>query len=122
MNIRLAIIQHGDYRDALQLRESGRPEPYAGMYQSVEMTERLIEGTTYRIVSLDAAAYRVARGSGELVGISPPKWKKGAKLAWAWMAYRAVREFRPTHILLRTGGILGLPILRYASPGTWTCW
>ncbi len=114
MDIRLAIIQHGDYREALQLRGSGQPEPYAGMYQSIEMTERLVAGTAYRIISLDAPPYRVERGPGELVGISPPKWKKGAKIPWSWMAYRAVREFRPTHILLRTGGLIATPILRYA--------
>ena len=114
MSERLAIVQHGDYREALRLRDSGEPEPYAGMYASVAMTEALIEGTTYRIISLDAPSYRESRGSGELVGLSAPRWKKGAKLPWAWRTYRAVREFRPTKILLRTGGLLGTPVLRYA--------
>jgi glycosyltransferase involved in cell wall biosynthesis len=114
METRLAIVQHGDYREALQLQESGGSEPYAGMYKSIQMTEELIQGTTYRIISLDAPAYHEPRGTGELVGLSAPRWKKGAKLGWSWRAYRAVRAFGPTHILLRTGGALATPILRYA--------
>jgi glycosyltransferase involved in cell wall biosynthesis len=114
MDYRIAIVQHGDYREALERKEAGLPETYAGMYQSVEMTERLVERTTYRIINMDAPNYLVERGSGELVGIAQPKWRKGSHYAFAWMVYRAVREFQPTHILIRTGEFFSLPILRYA--------
>ncbi|CAN5833135.1 hypothetical protein BH23PLA1_BH23PLA1_10150 [soil metagenome] len=111
MRYRLAIVQHGDYADALRIIQSGEPEPYTGMSYSVETLERLCAGIEHLIVSLDASRYHIRRDMGELVGFSAPLWKKGRKLPWSWMAYRAVRAFRPTHVLVRTGGILALPIL-----------
>ena len=114
MQHRLAVVQHGDYREALRITESGQPEPYTGMHYSVRSLEALFEGTQHLVVSLDAPSYHVRRESGELVGLSPPCWKKGSKLGWSWRAYHAVRRFRPTHVLIRTGGGIATPILQYA--------
>jgi glycosyltransferase involved in cell wall biosynthesis len=114
MGYRLAVVQHGDYADALAITESGQPEPYTGMHYSVRALESLFAGLDHLVVSLDAPSYHVHRPSGELVGFSMPPWKKAGKLPWSWMAYKAVRRFQPTHILMRTGGVVATPILHYA--------
>ena len=116
MGYRLAVVQHGDYVEALKIIAGNRPEPYTGMYYSVEALEKLCRGTTHRVISLDAPPYHVEREGGDLVGFSAPKWKKVDKIGWAYRAYTAVKAFRPTHLLLRTGGEIALPVLRYAVP------
>jgi glycosyltransferase involved in cell wall biosynthesis len=112
---RLAIVQHGDYAKALRLIRDGGPEPYFGMYYSVATLEKLSAGTEYLLVSMGAPPYRQPHGeTGQLVGIASPSWKKAATVRLAWQMWRAVRAFRPTHLLLRTGGEFALPILHDA--------
>ncbi len=113
-SVRLGVVQHGDYREALRLIASGEPETYFGMKDSVAVLERFLAGTTYRIISVDAPEYREARPGGEIVGLHRPNWRKASKLPWAWSVYRRICEFRPTHLLMRTGGVLAYPSLRYA--------
>jgi glycosyltransferase involved in cell wall biosynthesis len=111
---RLAIVQHGDYRDALEILQADAPEPYFGMKHSVRLMEHFLQGTEYRLISVDAPNYVVKRECGQLVGLHRPSWKKLSKLPWSWSVYRQVREFRPTHLLMRTGGVLAYPSLRWA--------
>ena len=115
MSIRLAVVQHGDYAEALRVVESGRPEPYQGMTYTVGVLERFLGGHDFLMVNLDAPPYRVPHRNGLLVGAPCPRWPKLSKVGWAWRASREVRAYRPTHLLLRTGGLIGLPLLRYAA-------
>ena len=112
---RLAIVQHGDYAEALCLIRDGGTEPYFGMYYSVATLEKLTAGTEYLLVSMGVPPYRQPHGeAGQLVGIAFPSWKKGATVGLAWQVWRAVRAFRPTHLLLRTSGEFAVPILHDA--------
>jgi glycosyltransferase involved in cell wall biosynthesis len=115
MGYRLAVVQHGDYAEALDICASDQAEPYVGMRYSVETLERLFDtAEATLVVSLDAPRYRLRRGTRDLVGFSQPRWPKGGKIPWSWMSYQAVRGFRPTHVLVRTGGLLAAPVLNYA--------
>ncbi len=111
---RVVVVQHGDYREALGILETDSPEPYFGMKHSVRLMENFLKGTEYRLISVDAPNYVVKREAGELVGLHCPKWRKLSKLPWSWSVYRQVRDFRPTHLLMRTGGVLAYPSLRWA--------
>jgi len=114
---RLAIVQHGDYAKALRLIRDGGPEPYFGMYYSVATLEKLTAGTEHLLVSMGVGLrpYRQPHGeAGQLVGIASPSWKKAATVRLAWQMWRTVRAFRPTRLLLRTGGEFALPILHDA--------
>ncbi|MCY2978699.1 MAG: glycosyltransferase family 4 protein [Planctomycetota bacterium] len=113
--IRLAIVQHGDYRDALDIMERDAPEPYFGMKDSVGLIERFLEGTTYCLISVDAPNYRLQRPGGEVIGLHRPNWPKLSKLHWSWKVWREVRRFRPTHLLMRTGGLLAFPTLQWCN-------
>lgn len=115
----IATIQHGDFRTALEQVESGGPEPYSGMRESVEALLRLGEGRRHLIVSLDAPRYRVRRGSLEMLSVPPPPGY--ARLPRPLTEARAARilfevaRFRPTHVLLRTGDQLGLRIAQWCA-------
>ena len=52
MTHRLAVVQHGDYAEALRLLRDGGPEPYFGMYYSVATLEKLTAGTEHLLVSM----------------------------------------------------------------------
>ena len=112
---RLAIVQHGDYLAALDVLESDAPEPYFGMKHSVDVVERFMRGTECRLISVDAPKYHIQRGCSELIGLHRPNWPKLSHLPWARAVYRSVREFRPTHLLMRTGGILAFPTVRWGN-------
>lgn len=111
---RLAVVQHGDYAEGLRVLETDAPEPYFGMKRSVAVLERFLQGTTYRVISVDAPRYRISREKGDLIGLHRPDWPKLSKVWWSWNVYREVRRFRPTHLLMRTGGILAWPVVAYA--------
>lgn len=115
MSIRIAVVQHGDYADALRIVRSGEPEPYHGMAYSVGVLERFLDDHEFLMVNLDAPPYRIPHRNGTLVGAPCPGWPKLAKLGWSARAFREVRAFRPTHLLLRTGGSIALPLLRHAT-------
>jgi glycosyltransferase involved in cell wall biosynthesis len=112
--IRLAVVQHGDYAEALQILAHDLPEPYYGMKRSVALLERMLHTVDYRLISVDAPRYVLERDHGEVHGLERPDWPRLSKVPWSWSVYRAVREFQPTHLLVRTGGILALPALEYA--------
>ena len=116
MTCRIAIVQHGDYREALQIIGSGQVEPYFGMKYSLDVTERLLGDHPYLLISLNAPAYSERQGQGERVGLPCPILPKGipksvAMVLWGWKIRRLIRAFRPTHLLLKTGGILAEQVL-----------
>ncbi len=112
---RLAIVQHGDYREGLSILDTDASETYFGMKRSVALLEEFLKGTLHKVISVDAASYRVQRNHGEIVGFQRPKWRRFSKLPWSLRVYKEVTRFKPTHLLLRTGGLLAYPTLRWAN-------
>jgi glycosyltransferase involved in cell wall biosynthesis len=118
---RIAVVQHGDYRAALELIGAGQPEPYFGMKYSLEVLANLLDDTPYLMVSLNAPVYAVARDSGRLVGLPLPSYPRPipgriALHVWARRVLREVRHFAPTHLLLRCGTpILAATLLEYCA-------
>ena len=116
--IAIAAVQYGDYEQALRTIESGEPESYFGMVQSVDVLSGLVGSRRHLVVSLTARSYRVERGEGLLVGCPEPKIPFAPASVTAFLhARRIVRElraFRPTHLLLRATGIIAWQCLHYA--------
>ncbi len=120
MSNRIAIIQHGDYNDALRQVRVERRESYSGMANSVEVLEELLGGRSYLLISLNAPPYRQRRGLGELVGLPMPRLPRRvphmlATILWARQFCRELSAFKPSQVLIRTGGILGIGILDYCT-------
>src|SRR5262245_54172668 len=72
MSPRIAVVQHGDVREARRLRAAGLPEPYYGMHYSQGFLDRWMAGRPHLVVSLDGPAYRERQGDGLLVGLPAP--------------------------------------------------
>jgi glycosyltransferase involved in cell wall biosynthesis len=116
---RIAVVQPGHFAEARRIVASGRSEPYFGMTHSVESLDRLLAGRPHLVVSLDAPDGSSVEGDGVLVGatLRPTRWPGGGTWAAMERARRIVRllaGFRPTHLLLRIGGLMGGMVLRYA--------
>lgn len=118
---RFAVIQHGDYRAASALIHSGQAEPYFGMKHSIESLEALTGDAPHLIVSLDSGEYSEVHEDGRWVGLPAPHRPRLiprtlVTLAWRSKLLDALREFRPTHLLLRSGNpVLTCPILEYCA-------
>ncbi|MET0341762.1 MAG: glycosyltransferase, partial [Polyangiales bacterium] len=116
---RVACVQNGDFKSAQERMDAGLSEPYFGMRESVRALSRLFASRTGLIVSLDAGAYRIEREHLTLVSVGHPHaWVKIGRLKEAIRAHAIIAEleaFRPTHVLLRTGGQLGLRIASWCA-------
>src|SRR3954471_7558921 len=111
MTPRIAVVEHGDAREARRLRALGAPEPYFGMHDSQGYIDRWVAGRPHLIISLNAPPYRDQEGAGILLGLPEPS--PIARLPgtvthfrWARQISRQLRDFEPTHFLLRTGSLL----------------
>lgn len=121
---RIAVVQHGDVREARRLRAAGAPEPYFGMHYSQGFLDRWMAGRPHLVVSLNSPKYREGDGQGILVGLPGPARLRpipgtATQLCWALRIAREVRAFRPTHFLLRTGSLLAATLLRTAIAQHW---
>jgi len=124
MTPRIAVVQHGDVREARRLRVAGDPEPYFGMHYSQGFLDGWMAGRPHLVISLNAPVYREHQGDGTLVGLpEPPPIRPlpgtANQLRWANRVIREFREFRPTHLLLRTGSLMAATILRAAVHHHW---
>src|SRR5262249_4932447 len=124
MTPRIAVVQHGDVREARRLRLAGEPEPYFGMHYSQGFLDGWMSGRPHLVVSLNAPAYREDQGDGTLVGLPEPLPIRplpgtANQLRWANRVIREFRAFRPTHLLLRTGSLMSATILRAAVHHHW---
>lgn len=105
-SMRLAIVQHGDYAEALDLMSRGEPEPYFGMRNSVQMIERLCRDKPHLILSLNAERRVVEREGGHLVGLPRPKLPdflptRLSTARWARQILSVLNDFGPTRLLWR---------------------
>lgn len=116
---RVACIQNGDFKSAQERMDAGLSEPYFGMRESVRALTQLFSTRAGLIVSLDADAYRIEREHLTLVSVGRPlPWLKIGRVREAFRARAILAEleaFRPTHVLLRTGGQLGLRIASWCA-------
>lgn len=118
---RLAIVQHGDFREALALRAANKPEPYFGMYHTLEALEACIGSDPHLIISLNAPDYFEVHEPGQYRGFAIPGRSRVIPgrlqvYLWAWRVVSLVKEFRPTHVLLRSGNpVLGSQLLQFCS-------
>jgi glycosyltransferase involved in cell wall biosynthesis len=124
MRPRIAVVQHGDVREARRLRSAGAPEPYFGMHYSQGFLDRWMAGRPHIVVSLNSPPYRERDGQGLLVGLPEPAAIRplpgtATQLRWALRIARELRAFRPTHFLLRTGSLLAATLLRTAIARHW---
>ncbi|HEX3149182.1 MAG TPA: glycosyltransferase [Gemmataceae bacterium] len=124
MTPRIAVVEHGDAREARRLRAAGAPEPYFGMHDSQGYIDRWVAGRPHLIVSLNAPHYRDHDNEGILLGLPEPQpigRLPGTitHIRWANQISRQLRDFRPTHFLLRTGSLLGAMLLRTAIRHHW---
>ncbi len=109
----------------MQIVDSGVSEPYFGMKYSVEVLENLFAGHHHLMISLDAPAYSERRGLGELVGMPEPRLPKPVpgrvtEYLLARRIIKKMREFHPTHVLLRTGRpAVILQVLRLCKSSGW---
>lgn len=126
--MRIAWVQHGDHWAALQSLGVGADrkgvESYFGMRYSVEVTEAFCGDNPKLIISLNpqAGEYDQVQGASRYLGYEPAKkfWKIPGSTRWNTLrlAKKIIREieyFRPTHLVLRTPGLLGIKILEYAT-------
>jgi glycosyltransferase involved in cell wall biosynthesis len=124
MTPRIAVVQHGDIREARRLRAAGLPEPYYGMHYSQGFLDRWLAGRPHLVVSLNSPPYREVSGNGVILGFPCPKLSVPlpGTIQHLWWTHRIVRElrtFRPTHFLLRTGSLLAATLLRSAVRNHW---
>ena len=124
MTPRIAVVQHGDVREARRLRAAGLPEPYYGMHYSQGFLDGWMAGRPHLVVSLNCPPYREHDGDGILLGLPepPPVWPLPGtvtQLRWARRIVRELRAFRPTHFLLRTGSLVAGVLLRTAVRHHW---
>ncbi len=122
---RIAIVQHGDVREARRLRAAGAAEPYFGMHYSQGFLDRWLADRPHLIVSLNAPQYRERHASGTLIGLPEPRLPRRvprtlSQLCWANRIVRELRRFQPTHLLLRTGTLLAAVLLRTAVRHHWS--
>lgn len=110
MSLRIACVQHGDFREATEIVAAGFPEPYFGMRYSVKTLESLFKPHPHLIVSLNSSAYREQRGACMMVGLPAPRRAlplPGAGLLsaqqWSRRIKREVVAFQPEAMILRTG-------------------
>ncbi len=121
---RLAVVQYGDYSQALRLYASGSSEPYSGMRHSVEALQCLFGDYPHMVIDLNAPPGRVVVNNGVLVGIPSPLprlWRRGLlnmKL-WARQVNDELEAFEPTHLLMRASGYLSLKILQHSTRRGW---
>lgn len=116
---RIVSIQHGDYAEALRIIKRGGPEPYFGMGYSLDILKNLFANNTYLVISLNAPASRENQGEKSLhVGLPLPYLPRPipgrfAEFIWARRILAEIKRFRPTHVLLRTGGPRAVAVLNY---------
>jgi glycosyltransferase involved in cell wall biosynthesis len=124
MTPRIAVVQHGDVREARRLRAAGLPEPYYGMHYSQGFLDQWMAGRSHLVVTLNSPPYRERHQAGILLGLPEPAPIRplpgtATQVRWSLQIIRELRDFRPTHFLLRTGSLLAANLLRTAVRHRW---
>jgi glycosyltransferase involved in cell wall biosynthesis len=120
VGVRIASVQHGDYVEALRVIGRGDSEPYFGMAYSLDVLAALFADAPHLVVSLNAPPYREKKGLGELLGLPCPTlpYPIPGSVAAEWWGRKVVaelRRFAPTHVLLRSGGVIARHVLKFCT-------
>ncbi len=109
LKLRIACVQHGSYREAIQIVDQGLPEPYFGLTSSVLTLRRSLGQFEHLVVSLNAAKGRFSEGTLADIGIPRPEFPvalPGSRTlaAWRWSSrvLAEVQSFGPNALLIRT--------------------
>jgi glycosyltransferase involved in cell wall biosynthesis len=106
-NLRLMVIQFGDYREALLSREACRPETYRAQYYSMACFDKVWSRGQGLVVCLDTEPYDQIWQNIRLVGgrfiPAGGGWQYFQKV-WASCnnLILLANEFAPSHLIIRT--------------------
>jgi glycosyltransferase involved in cell wall biosynthesis len=119
MRLRLAAVQHGDYVEAKKIIDSGIAEPYFGMGYTLDVLDQLFKGSEHLVLSINTEQeYAVREKNALLLGFRRYKLPRPIPISVslyinAKKMCRELKRFKPTHVLLRTGGIYAWQILKF---------
>jgi len=118
MQLRIAAVQNGDYVDARRRMGAGEKEFYFGVRHSLDSLDKLFQGHHHLVISLGAPPGETTEGLGQFVGLPEPSFPSFIPLRfvfdlWARRIVRHLRRFRPTHVFVREGGLVGLRIVQF---------
>ena len=118
---RILSIQNGDWRNSAAIVAACRVEPYFGMTYTHQVIDKFVGDDPSMLICLDAPAYREHHGQVEWVGMPLPRLprrvpRRVAEYLLARRILALIREFRPTHLMLRMSlPIVSRLILRYCE-------
>jgi len=122
--MRIAVVQHGDYAHARRLMAEGKPEIYTGQRYTVEAFDRFfaVNGTgevPHLIVGINGTSAPEQHGQGRYACVNVPRVKvlpgRIAIALMAWRIKRMVKQFQPTHLVLRCTNQIGIVLLEWAN-------
>ncbi len=107
--IRLAMVQFGDYRAAMDARERNEPEVYRAQYASMDVVESIVGDGRCLVICLDTEPYDEARENFHLIGGRFDPRSSGIRfLMDARRAGRGIlrhmARFSPSHVIVRAPG------------------
>lgn len=106
---RLAMVQFGDYRAAMNARERNDPEVYRAQYDSMDVVSGLVGRGRCLVVCLDTEPYDEVRGNFRLIGgrFDPTSggfgFLRDARTATRRIVGHIAR-FSPSHVVVRAPG------------------
>ncbi|WP_319409039.1 glycosyltransferase [uncultured Desulfosarcina sp.] len=103
-------------REAKAIISSGEPEPYFGMGYTLSVLDKFFGQNERLVISLNAPAYDIKNGRERLLSIplpNLPTFVPGRLISDIRTAQiiRVIKKFRPTHLLVRSGGRIAYRIL-----------
>jgi glycosyltransferase involved in cell wall biosynthesis len=119
MQLRIAAVQHGDYVEAKKTIARGIAEPYFGMKYTLGVLKQLFNDHEHFVLSINTREnYFFYEQKSQLVGFRRYQLPKPIPVSIslylnAKKMCRALKRFKPTHVLLRTGGIYAWQILKF---------
>ncbi|GFM34471.1 glycosyltransferase family 4 protein [Desulfovibrio subterraneus] len=108
-DMRLLLIQFGDYHAALEARTAGEPETYRAQYYSLDAVDGFIGNGSCTVVCLDLPEQDRRHGAYRIIGgrFMPASSGFAHMIHTQTSARRLVsiaEETNPTHIIVRTPG------------------
>ena len=109
METRLAMVQFGDYRAAMNARERNEPEVYRAQYASMDVVSSIVRDGQCLVVCLDTDPYDEVRGNFHLIGgrFDPRsggfKFIREARRS-SLQIVRHLAGFSPSHVIIRAPG------------------
>jgi glycosyltransferase involved in cell wall biosynthesis len=116
---RVAVVQHGDYAQARQLMDEGKPEIYTGQRYTIQSFDHFFGTIPHLIISREGDTPPTERGVGQYACV---RFRRipgiPTRFSMHWAANRIlsqIKRFAPTHVLLRCSDLIGCRVLRWAN-------